>query len=172
VCGLPPSQRILTAQGYLAVAEVSVGEAVATGRGRLRPVARVLRQQVQVPLLRLRTADVHVLRATADQWVLCRRDEGLPSWLPLHDVRPGDLLAVRGGGVARAPRLRAVSGGMAADEGLEAREARETWWLDWTPVAALDWSPYSGVVHDLEVAEDHSYISDGIVLGDACGAWA
>ena len=181
---LPPGQRVLTADGYRPVAEVDVRDSVETGAGRLRLVTKVFRRDVDEALVRVRTAGVHVLRATGQHHLLCRRDEGPAQWVTADTLRVGDLVAVRGNGIAGNARVRAPqcspwphispSGTRTRDGSVATlvRKERAPYWLtDWTRVAAVDTAPYAGPVYDLEVEEDHSYVTDGIVVADCSGFW-
>ena len=181
---LPPGQRVLTADGYRPVADVDVRDAVETGAGRLRLVTKVFRREVDEVLVRVRTAGVHVLRATGQHHLLCRRDEGPAQWITAGALRVGDLVAVRGNGIASTARVRdpqrpplpcACPSGAETRDGSVAtlvREERAPYWpTDWTPVAAVDAAPYAGPVYDLDVEEDHSYVTDGIVVADCSGFW-
>lgn len=168
---LPPDQRVCTPLGYRPVADVAPGDQVLTALGRPRPVLRVHWAEVRVPLWRLRTAGGHLLRATAEHPVLARLDEGLPAWVPLGGLRAGGLVALVGATVLATPavgwrRPRTDDGWGLATVAQEAGASYRG--LDWSPAVELDAAPYVGVVCDLDIAEDQSFVSDGVV----CGGWA
>gem|GEM_PF-4132749 len=169
---LPPDQRVLTPQGYRPVAEIDAGEAVVTALGRSRPVVRVRWLEVDEPLFHLRTARGHLLRATGEHPVLARPDEGVPRWTAASTLRPGALVAVFGRTVLADPaggwRRRPPDGPGASGLATMAREESAVYLgVDWVPLAAADAAPYAGLVYDLDVEQDHSFISDGVVCA-AC----
>jgi len=161
---LPPAQRVLTPDGYRPIAAVDARAAVVTGLGRVRWVVGVHNRQADEPLHHLRTARGNVLRATGEHPVLARRQEGLPEWVPAGALRAGDLVAIFGltslGGWPRGQRDPARGG-----PALAVREDAETYLgLDWVPLETAEAAPYCGLVYDLDVEEDHSFVSEGLVL--------
>lgn len=169
---LPPDQRVLTPQGYRPVAEIDAGEGVITALGRTRAVLRSHCVEVREPLFRLRTVGGHLLRATGEHPVLARREEGMPQWTAASALYPGTLVAVFGrtvlacsaGGRRRPPRYGVDPSGLAT---LAREQSAVYFGVDWMPLATSDAAPYAGLVYNLDVEEDHSFLSDGIVCG-AC----
>ena len=157
--GLPPDQRVLTPDGYRAVAAIDVRDRIVTGVGRERLLIG-LRVRPAAALVRLVTAAGLVLRAAAEQPVLARRQEGVPEWIAAGRLRPGDLAgfleSARGPG--RAPAASRSGLAVAAAVG-----------LDWLVVADVQSVPYGGPVYTLSVEEDHSCVSEGWVLAAAHG---
>jgi intein/homing endonuclease len=166
---LPPDQRVLTPDGYRPVAAIDARDAVVTGRGRARLVVGVQSREADEPLYRLRTERGNLLRVTGEHPVLVRRQEGLPEWLPAAALRAGDLVAVFGatslGGWTGRRRSPDGAPGSAA---VVLREDAETYvGLDWAALDIAEASPYRGWVYDLDIEEDHSFVSEGFVLS-AC----
>lgn len=169
---LPPDQRVLTPLGYRPIAQIDTGQAVLTAFGRSRPVVRVRWTEVDAPLHHLRTARGHLLRATGEQAVLARPDEGVPRWMAASALRPGALVGVFGrtvladpaGGWRRRPPDAAGGAGLAT---LAHEEPATYVGVDWVPLTAADAAPYAGLVYDLDVEQDHSFISDGVICA-AC----
>lgn len=170
--GCLPGQRALTAFGYRPLVDLEVGDAVVSGRGRLRLVVRTGAQTVKGALYRLVTQGGHVLRVADGQPVLGRRDDGLPQWWPAGVLRPHDAVAVLGAafrqpsGHAGRPRGDGDGDG---DGMLVLQEERALYAasLDWVPLAAVDAAPYAGLVHGLEVEDDQSFVMEGVVVA-AC----
>ena len=170
---LPPDQRVLTPSGYRAIAQMDVRDAVITALGRPRLVIAVHCREADEPLYRLWTERGNLLRATGEHPVLARPDEGLPRWVTAADLRPGCLVAIfgrtvlDGGRSVREPRpgvphFRApeAEGGVAT---VASEEGVPYLAVDWVPLVAADAAPYTGLVYDLDVEEDHSFISEGVV---------
>jgi len=170
---LPPDQRVLTQDGYRPIAELDVRDTVITATGHSRLVTRIHCRDANEPLYHLRTARGNLLRTTGDHPVLARPDEGRPRWVPAADLRAGHLVAILGGtvfeGGARGHRPRPDPAPRSGAVATVLREEGAVYLaVDWVPLVAADAAPYAGLVYDLDVEEDHSFISGGMV----CGGWA
>ena len=168
VTGFLPGQRVLTAFGYRPLLDLDVGDAVVSGRGRLRLVLRVGARTLRGALYRLVTEGNHVLRVSADQPVLGRRDDELPRWWPAQELRPRDAVAILGTAL-RWPQAQRAHPRNDGDGTLVLHEERAVYAaaLDWVPLVAVDASPYAGRVHGLEVEDDQSCVVEGLVVA-AC----
>ena len=165
---LPPDQRVLTPDGYRHISAMDARDPVVTGLGRVRLVITIDVWRVDEPLYHLRTERGHVLRATGEHPVLARRGLDLPEWVSAADVRPRDMVGIFGASTlpwsTGRQRPELPGGGVAVmreESGLYLA-------LDWVPLAAVDAAPYVGPVYDMDVEEDHTFVSEGFVLA-ACG---
>ena len=164
---LPPDQRVLTEDGYRPVSEVVPGDRLVTGQGRLCTLTQVQCFAVAEPLFHIATVAEHVVRLTGDHLVLAHHGGGVGGWVPARGLKPGDWVAVRGGGtLPRTPRVRPGSGPVAT----LLEEPALYLSMRWVAVATVDPAPYVGLVYDLSVAGDASFISEGFVLGARGGA--
>src|SRR5450755_402146 len=158
---MPPDQEVLTANGYRPISELKIGDLVVTHRNRLRPVLHRFERETKETLYTIRskkigyddlrlTGDhkVHVIRS---EWVNTHRSrDGLrlqhePDWIPAKDVKLGDYVTV------------------VYNEDKGDFEYNN---LQWVPIVTITVADYSGVVMDIEVEEDHSFISAGIVVSN------
>jgi hypothetical protein len=169
---LPPDQRLLTPDGYVAVAAIDVRDRVITGQGRARLVLGLDCRPSAGSLCRLRTGRGHVLRVAGGQPVLARRQEGVAEWVPAAALHPGDLAAVfglhllpafaRGGPGPEAPSAGGRGGPLVAMR----REVIPCQAVDWETVATADIVPYRGPAYRVEIEEDHSFVSEGWIVAE------
>lgn len=171
--GLPPDQRIWTVDGYRPIADLQRGCQVISPRGWPRRILGLWVAHAATTLFRLQTTSGHLLRAMEGQRVLCRPGEGVPQWLPVSGIRPGDLVAVLGGVTiggygGRRPERRALpeATGEGAGVLVATEERTSVGHVDWVVVGEVDGVPYRGPVWTLSVATEHSLVSDGVVIAD------
>ena len=161
---MPPEQGVLTADGYRPISEIKLGDLVVTHRNRLRPVLHKFERETAETLYIIRPKKVGYddLRVTGDHKVYVVRSEwvnthksrdGLhlqhePDWIPAKEIKPGDYVAI------------VVYN---SDEGPSDFEYDSLKWVRVDEIAIED---YSGIVLDIEVEEDHSFISAGIVVSN------
>ncbi|MFN8371980.1 MAG: LAGLIDADG family homing endonuclease [Anaerolineae bacterium] len=106
---MPPSQEVLTNDGYKPIAEVKIGELVVTHRNRLRPVLHKFERETEEPIyiIRPRKVGYDDLRVTGDhkvyiirsEWVKQKSRDGLrleqePAWIPAKELHAGDYVAI------------------------------------------------------------------------------
>ncbi|MCI0487279.1 MAG: hypothetical protein L0229_11855, partial [Blastocatellia bacterium] len=167
---MPPEQEVLTAHGYKPIAEINVGDLVVTHRNRLRPVLHKFERETQEPIYiikakklgydDLRVTGEHKILAIRSEWVNTHRSrDGLklqqePQWIPARELKPGDYIAAPYDGKERPASSISISGYGQYDE---------MWWVDIEKISTVD---YSGCVLDIEVEEDHSFVSAGMVLSN------
>lgn len=139
----------------------------------------------------LRVTGDHKIYIIRSEWVNKHKSrDGLrlkqePDWIPAKDIRPGDYVAVGFSEAsvfepvyasprrevypaAFAPSAHPAQLSGAAVPVIEKSpdELVEYDGLQWSPVDEIAVEDYSGVVMDIEVAEDHSFISAGVVVSN------
>jgi len=84
---------VLTSAGLRPIRSLSVGDSVATTRGRYRPVTAILHKIVANATVReIRLESGRVLRGTHEHPVACRAPLGRPIWKRLGDIKVGDQI--------------------------------------------------------------------------------
>src|SRR3989440_4443357 len=161
---MPPDQEVLTADGYRPISEIKIGDLVVTHRNRLRPVLHKFERETEEALYIIRPKKMGYddLRVTGDhkvyvvrsEWVNTHRSrDGLrlqhePDWIPARDIKPGDYVTVVLYNSDECPSDFEYDG------------------LKWVRVDEIAVEDYSGIVLDIEVEEDHSFISAGVVVSN------
>src|SRR6266571_3288002 len=165
---MPPDQEVLTADGYRPISEIKIGDLVVTHRNRLRPVLHKFERETEERLYIIRPKKMGYddLRVTGDHKVYIVRSEwvnkhksrdGLhlqhePDWIPAKEIKPGDYVAVAYNSEERSPDIL--------------KYYFEYDSLKWVPVDEIAVEDYSGIVLDIEVEEDHSFISADVVVSN------
>src|SRR5205814_3114227 len=85
-----------------------------------------------------------------------------PDWIPAKEIKPGDYVAVVYDGEEYPPIL----GVQAPEHSIDLKYYFEYDSLKWVRVDEIAIEDYSGIVLDIEVEEDHSFISAGIVVSN------
>jgi ribonucleoside-diphosphate reductase alpha chain len=166
---MPPDQEVLTDKGYRPISELSIGDLVVTHRNRLRPVLHKFERETEEPLyiIRPRKMGYDDLRLTGDHKVYIVRSEwvnkhksrdGLrlqqePAWIPAKEIKPGDFVAI----VHHTEQRHSEQ---ASFHDFEYDN------LKWVRIDEIAVEDYSGTVLDIEVEEDHSFISAGVVVSN------
>lgn len=160
---MPPDQEVLTASGYRPIAGIKVGDLVVTHRNRLRPVLHKFERETAEMLYTIRPKKVgYDLRLTGDHKVYVIRAEWVntytssadlllqhePDWIPAKEMELGDYVAV------------------VAYHNDNVDYSFEHDGLKWVQADEISIADYSGVVQDIEVEEDHSFISADIVVSN------
>lgn len=139
----------------------------------------------------LRVTGDHKIYIIRSEWVNKHKSrDGLrlkqePDWIPAKDIKPGDYVAVgfseasafepvyasprrEAYPITAAPAAYPVQLSGAAVPVIEESpdDLVEYDGLQWSPVDEIAVEDYSGVVMDIEVAEDHSFISAGVVVSN------
>src|SRR6266516_1495264 len=159
---MPPDQEVLTADGYRPISQIKVGDHVVTHRNRLRPVVHKFERETEEEpyTIRSRKVDYDDLRVTGDHKVYVVRSEWVnnkhksrdelrlqhePDWIPAKDIKPGDYVTIV---------YNDDKGDFEYDS------------LQWVLIDTIAVEDYSGIVLDIEVEEDHSFISAGVVVSN------
>jgi ribonucleoside-diphosphate reductase alpha chain len=164
---MPPDQEVLTADGYRPISEIKIGDRVVTHRNRLRPVLHKFERETEETLYIIRPKKMGYddLRVTGDHKVYIVRSEwvnthksrdGLrlqhePDWIPAKEIKPGDYVAIVTYYEDKFP------------PDIISFEYDS---LKWTQIDEIAVEDYSGMVLDIEVEEDHSFISAGVVVSN------
>ncbi len=172
---MPPDQEVLTANGYRPISQVAVGDLVVTHRNRLRPVLHRFERETSEPLYIIRPKKVGYdeLRLTGDHKVYIIRSEwvnkhksrdGLrlqhePDWIPAKDIKAGDYVTSIYYD-EDPPRAEATT------HNTDPKYYFEHDNLRWVQIDEIVVKEYAGVVMDIEVEEDHSFISAGVVVSN------
>jgi ribonucleoside-diphosphate reductase alpha chain len=163
---MPPEQEVLTANGYRPISEIKIGDLVVTHRNRLRQVLHKFERETEEPLYTIRPEKIGYdgLRLTGDhkvyvvrsEWVNKHRSrDGLrlqrePEWLPAKDIKRGDYVTI-----TQDP-----------EHDIDLKYDFEYDDLKWVPINEIAVEGYAGPVLDIEVEEDHSFISAGVVVSN------
>ncbi|MEO7020907.1 MAG: ribonucleotide reductase N-terminal alpha domain-containing protein, partial [Ktedonobacteraceae bacterium] len=161
---MPPDQEVLTADGYRPISEIKIGDQVVTHRNRLRPVLHKFERETAETLYiirpkkmgydELRVTGEHKVYIVRSEWVNTHKSrDGLrlqnePAWIPAKDMNVGDYVAIVLYNSDECPFDFEYDN------------------LKWVRVDEIAVEEYAGVVMDMEVEEDHSFISAGIVVSN------
>src|SRR5579875_2073774 len=167
---MPPDQEVLTANGYRPISQIAVGDLVVTHRNRLRPVLHRFERETEEPLYIIRPKKIgyddlrvtgeHKIYVIRSEWVNTHRSrDGLrlqhePDWIPAKDIKPGDY-------VAFVPHILPSD-----DSGVNLKHDFEYDNLKWVRIDEIVVEDYTGSVLDIEVEEDHSFVSAGVVVSN------
>lgn len=161
---MPPDQEVLTDKGYRPISEIKIGDLVVTHRNRLRPVLHKFERETAETLYTIRPKKIgyddlrltgeHKVYVIRSEWVNTHKSrDGLrlqqePAWIPAKEMKVGDYVTT----VAYN-----------SDECPSDFEYDDLKWVQVDEIAVED---YSGTVLDIEVEEDHSFISAGVVVSN------
>lgn len=184
---MPPSQEVLTADGYKPIADIRVGDLVVTHRNRLRPVRHKFERETEeliysinpkkIGFDSLRVTGEHKLPVMRGEW----RDNAQnynPVWIPASELRVGDYIALSFNGQPQSEQVLITREIALQQSGVavqfapapiaedEFEIAGEFEGLRWSQVDEITTENYCGVVMDMEVEEDHSFVSAGVVVSN------
>ena len=158
-----PATRILTRSGSAPIADIKGGDFVLGHDGRHHKVSEVMSHWHEAPMQRLTIQFLGELTITDDHPVWCAAmvdDRRVMDWRPAGDLRPADLIAYPTAALVRSefevPAM-AVGGGPAIAALPEAPVAEDYVLLR---VEANEVIDYAGYVHNLEVEDVHSYVTE------------
>src|SRR5579883_1409666 len=168
---MPPDQEVLTANGYRPISEIKIGDLVVTHRNRLRPVLHKFERETEETLYIIRPKKLGYddLRLTGDHKVYVIRSEwvnrhksrdGLrlqhePDWIPAKEIKPEDYVAI-----VYYDEEERFSNTQAVEHAFEYNG------LKWVRIDEIAVEDYAGTVLDIEVEEDHSFVSAGVVVSN------
>lgn len=143
---LTAAMRVVTDRGLKPIAELQVGDRVLTHKGHYRPVTHLSQRSYEGQLLRIRVHRIGTpLEITPEHPVLTPR-----GWVPAGDLRVGDRVAV-GFPVGEIP---------VPTFDLADRQNGAVF----LPIRSIESLPFTGTVYNCEVEEDHTYVTEGVVV--------
>jgi len=158
---LAPDTRIVTQDGDRPISEIAVGEEVLGHDGRFHRVTEVMSHRHDATLHRLGVRYLGEVLITSDHPVCIARQRPATldlEWVPAAAVKPGDLVAYpiarKGTQLAALPAGR---GTPVATCELSIEAAHAEYLL--VVVESNEVLEYTGMVHNLEVEDVHSYVS-------------
>jgi 2-oxoglutarate ferredoxin oxidoreductase subunit beta len=170
-----PSTRIITPLGKRPIAEIRVDDEVLGHDGAYHRVTEIMSHQHPATIHHVTVEGFGTVVLTSDHPIYMARTNAATGvvrfeWVPADGVRVGDNIAY-----TRAPSLvthRSLAT-LVAVGAQDRNAATESSAIFETPyviarVVANDVRPYDGIVHNLEVADVHSYVTDVATLHN-CG---
>ena len=171
-----PSTKIITPSGKRPIAQIKIGDEVLGHDGQFHPVTEVMSHQHPATIHHVTVEGLGTVVLTSDHPIYMARTDAASGalhfdWVPADEVRVGDeIVYTRGPASAVRPesltRLVAV-GAQGRNAAKESAAVFETPYVI-ARVIANEVRPYHGMVHNLEVADVHSYVTDVATLHN-CG---
>jgi 2-oxoglutarate ferredoxin oxidoreductase subunit beta len=171
-----PSTKIITPSGKRPIAQINVGDEVLGHDGQFHRVTEVMSHQHPATIHHVTVEGFGTVVLTSDHPIYMARTDGATGalrfdWVPADEVKVGDEIAyTRAVSSAVAPQslttLVAV-GAESRNSLMESAAAFETPYVI-ARVVANEVRSYDGMVHNLEVADVHSYVTDVATLHN-CG---
>lgn len=169
-----PSTQIITPSGRRPIAEIRVGDDVLGHDGQYHRVTEVMSHEHPAPLHHVTIEGLGTVVLTSDHPIYMARTDAVTGmrfeWTPANEVNVGDDIAY-----TRAPSsaVAAESRATLVALGAHGRSTVTSSAVYPTPyviarVVANEVKPYDGMVHNLEVADVHSYVTDVATLHN-CG---
>ena len=168
-----PSTRIITPLGKRPIAEIRVGDEVLGHDGQFHRVTEVMSHEHPAPLHHVTVEGLGTVVLTSDHPIYMARIDPATGgrrfeWIPAGEVNVGDEIAY-----ARSPSAIDVSEATLAEVGAHGRAVKRAAAVYDTVyviarVVANEVRPYEGMVHNLGVADVHSYVTDVATLHN-CG---
>jgi 2-oxoglutarate ferredoxin oxidoreductase subunit beta len=170
-----PSTKIITPLGKRPIAEIRVGDEVLGHDGQFHRVTETMSHEHPATIHHVTVEGLGTVVLTSDHPIYMARIDVVTGqrrfdWIPADEVKVGDEIAY-----TRAPspvvalqhRAALVAvGGPARTAGLAPAAYQTTYMI--ARVVANEVRPYNGMVHNLEVADVHSYVTDVATLHN-CG---
>jgi 2-oxoglutarate ferredoxin oxidoreductase subunit beta len=170
-----PSTKIITPLGKRPIAEIRVGDEVLGHDGQFHPVTETMSHEHPATIHHVTVEGLGTVVLTSDHPIYMARIDAVTGqlrfdWIPADEVKVGDEIAyTRTPSPVVAPQRRAALvavGGPARSAELPLAAYQTTYLI--ARVVANEVRPYDGMVHNLEVADVHSYVTDVATLHN-CG---
>jgi 2-oxoglutarate ferredoxin oxidoreductase subunit beta len=169
-----PSTKIITPLGKRPIAEIRVGDEVLGHDGQFHPVTETMSHEHPATIHHVTVEGLGTVVLTSDHPIYMARIDAVTGrlrfdWIPADEVKVGDEIAyTRAPSPVVAPQRRALVavGGPARSAELALAAYQATYLI--ARVVANEVRPYNGMVHNLEVADVHSYVTDVATLHN-CG---
>jgi 2-oxoglutarate ferredoxin oxidoreductase subunit beta len=156
-----PATRILTRAGSAPIVDIKVGDEVLGHDGAYHRVTEVMSHWHDAPVQRVTVQFLGEIVLTDDHPVWCAAvidGRRVMDWRPAGELRPGDLLAYPTAALARQQRAAASVGADLAAPVAVRESADEEYVL--LGVEGNERIDYNGFVHNLEVEDVHSYVTE------------
>jgi len=169
-----PSTQIITPSGKRPIAEIRVGDEVLGHDGQFHSVTEVMSHEHPATLHHVNVEGFGTVALTSDHPIYMARTDAVTGllrfdWVPTDEVRVGDEIAyTRAPSLAVAEQYRRVPVAFGGLTGVEGPTAVDPSAYVIARVVANEVKPYEGMVHNLEVADVHSYVTDVATLHN-CG---
>jgi 2-oxoglutarate ferredoxin oxidoreductase subunit beta len=171
-----PSTPIITPSGKRPIAQIRLGDEVLGHDGQFHRVTEVMSHEHPAPLHHVTVEGLGTVVLTSDHPVYMTRFDAVTGllrfeWVPADEVKVGDDIAYTrapsSAAAVQSPALLVAVGGTVRDAVRPSPTAYETPYM-LARVVANEVRPYDGMVHNLEVADVHSYVTDVATLHN-CG---
>src|SRR5438128_3207350 len=171
-----PSTKIITPFGKRPIAEIRVGDEVLGHDGQFHRVTETMSHEHPATIHHVTIEGLGTVVLTFDHPIYMARTDAVTrqlrfDWIPADDVKVGDEIAY-----TRAPRTAAAArsretfvavGAPPRNQMTQSPTVDQTTYII-ARVVANEVRPYDGMVHNLEVADVHSYVTDVATLHN-CG---
>lgn len=171
-----PSTSIITASGKRPIAQIRVGDEVLGHDGQFHRVTEVMSHEHPATIHHVTVEGLGTVVLTSDHPIYMAHTDAVTGllrfdWIPADEVKAGDEIAyTRAPSSAVAAQSRAslvAVGGRTRGAATESPAVYQTTYLLARVVANVV-KPYDGMVHNLEVEDVHSYVTDVATLHN-CG---
>ena len=171
-----PSTRIITPSGKRPIAEIRVGDEVLGHDGQFHRVTEVMSHKHPAPLHHVTIEGLGTVALTSDHPIYMARIDAVTGllcfdWIRADEVKVGDEIAyTRAPSAAVAAEARATLLAIGAQRRTALKSSAAVYPTPYVVarVVANVVRPYEGMVHNLEVADVHSYVTDVATLHN-CG---
>ncbi|HET6701713.1 MAG TPA: thiamine pyrophosphate-dependent enzyme [Gemmatimonadaceae bacterium] len=171
---IAPSTPIITPSGKRPIAEIRVGDEVLGHDGQFHFVTEVMSHEHPAPLHHVTVEGLGTVMLTSDHPIYMARTDPATGvrrfeWIPADEVKVGDEIAYTRSPSANAEAhaTLAVIGGHDLSATKRSAAVYDTVYVI-ARVVGNEVRPYDGMVHNLEVAGVHSYVTDVATLHN-CG---
>ncbi|MEO8632430.1 MAG: thiamine pyrophosphate-dependent enzyme [Chloroflexota bacterium] len=167
-----PSTRIITPSGKRPIAEIRVGDEVLGHDGQFHVVTEVMSHEHPATLHHVTVEGLGTVMLTSDHPIYMTRTDPATGarrfdWIPADEVKVGDEIAYTRSPSVAESRTLAIVGGQDSKAVRRSAAVYDTVYVT-ARVVANEVRPYQGMVHNLEVADVHSYVTDVATLHN-CG---
>ncbi len=170
-----PSTKIITPLGKRPIAEIRVGDEVLGHDGQFHRVTETMSHEHPATIHHVTVEGLGTVVLTSDHPIYMARIDVVTGqqrfdWIPADEVRVGDEIAYTrapSSALAAQPRTALIAGGQ-LHVAVETPAAVDPTTYVIARVVANEVRPYDGMVHNLEVADVHSYVTDVATLHN-CG---
>lgn len=153
-----PSTLIHTNCSVVPIRDVSAGARVLSADGRYHKIKRVFSREYNGEVCTIGVHHLGEITLTPEHHVLVLRKNSIKDWMMAGELKKGNILIYPISGVKM--------------DLLKRRRGRHKAWYDdkyfYTPIECTKRENYSGQIYNLEVEENHSFVTNAAVLHN-CG---